>query len=155
MSARYVARNQLERLSALGYQLMSGFEAEFFMYRKDGGGDGGDVTTRPMFDGVDTQCNVIMAEHGELLCSMCDLLSAADIDVEAIHPESAPGQLEFATGCKFGIESADQMFRSVTFLLHIYPFPSPIAFTWFLLESSLPSILPSIINITVRHLTAY
>ena len=31
---RHVARTQLDRLSTLGYRLMSGFEAEFFVYRQ-------------------------------------------------------------------------------------------------------------------------
>jgi len=33
---RYLARAQLERLSELGYRFLSGHEAEFFMYHKDG-----------------------------------------------------------------------------------------------------------------------
>lgn len=104
---RYMARTQLERLSALGYQLMSGYEAEFFMYRKDGIGE---LTSRPMFHGVDIFSNVVQAEHDELICSMVEGLSAAGIDVVALNNEYASGQLEFTTGTKFGIESADQMF---------------------------------------------
>ena len=46
---RYLARTQLDRLSALGYRFMSGHEAEFVMFRKDGDGD---VISRPMFNGV-------------------------------------------------------------------------------------------------------
>jgi len=104
---RYVARTQLERLSALGYQLMSGYEAEFFMYRKDGQGE---LTSRPMFHGLDICRSVIQAEHEELICSMGEGLSAAGVDVIALHNEHSPGQFEIATGTKFGIESADQMF---------------------------------------------
>jgi len=33
---RHLARAQLQRLSTLGYRFLSGHEAEFFMYRKDG-----------------------------------------------------------------------------------------------------------------------
>ena len=100
---RYMARTQLERLSALGYQLMSGYEAEFFMYRKD-------WTSRPMFHGVDMFSSVILAEHDEMICSMAEGLSAAGVDVMSLQNEYGPGQIEFATGTKFGIESADQMF---------------------------------------------
>jgi len=106
--SRYVARTQLERLSTLGYQLMSGYEAEFFMYHKDGPDE--QLTSRPMFHGVDIYSGLIQAEHEELICSMCEGLSAAGVGVAAMHRECAPGKLEFATGAKFGIESADQMF---------------------------------------------
>ena len=104
---RYLARTQLERLSALGYRFLSGHEAEFFMYRKDGEGE---VTSRPMFHGVDVFSNFQLAEHEELVCSMYQGLSAAGVDILAMHTEYSPGQLEFPTGPKFGIESADQMF---------------------------------------------
>jgi len=104
---RYVARTQLKRLSELGYQLMSGFEAEFFMYRKDGIGA---VTDRPMFKGIDIFSSLILAEHDEVICSMYDSLSGAGVDVATLQTEYGPGQLEFATGTKFGVESADQMF---------------------------------------------
>ena len=103
---RYMARTQLERLSALGYQLMSGYEAEFFLYHKDGDGE---VTDRPMFHGVDIFSSLIMEEHGELIYSMGELLSAAGVDVATMKIEYSSGQLEFATGTSFGIESADQM----------------------------------------------
>ena len=104
---RHLARKQLDRLSALGYRFLSGHEAEFFMFRKDGEGE---LTSRPMFPGIDMFTNVLLAENDELLCFMADQLSTAGVDVEALHTEYAPGQLEFATGPKFGIESADQMF---------------------------------------------
>jgi len=104
---RYLARVQLERLSALGYKFFSGHEAEFFMYRKDGDGE---VTSRPMFHGVDVLSNLLLAEHEDLVCSMSKQLSAAGVDILSMHTEYASGQLEFATEPKFGIESADQMF---------------------------------------------
>jgi len=105
---RYMARTQLERLSTLGYQLMSGYEAKFFVYR-NGGGDR-ELTDRPLFHGGDFASSLIIEEHAELVYSMAELLSAAGVDVAAVHIEGSSGQLEFATGTKFGIESADQMF---------------------------------------------
>ena len=104
---RRAARTQLERLSALGYQLMSGYEAEFFVYRKDGDGAAID---RPMFDGVDVFSSLLLAERDELILSVCEGLSDAGVDVAAMQTEYAPGQLEFALGTKFGVASADQMF---------------------------------------------
>jgi len=104
---RYLARTQLDRLSALGYRLFSGHEAEFFMFCKDGDGD---LTSRPMFHGVEMFSNLILAENEELVCWLNEQLLAAGIDIEQMHPESATGQLEFATRPKFGIESADQIF---------------------------------------------
>jgi len=104
---RYMARTQLERLSTLGYQFMSGYEAKFFVYRN--GGDR-EVTDRPLFHGDDFASSLIIEEHAELVYSMAELLSAAGIDVAAVNNEGSSGQLEFATGTKFGIESPDQMF---------------------------------------------
>jgi len=104
---RYLARKQLDRLSALGYRFLSGYEAEFIMFLKDGEGE---VTSRPMFHGVDIFANLVLAENEELLCSVSKQLSAAGVDILSMQTEYAPGQLEFATGPKFGIESADQMF---------------------------------------------
>jgi len=105
---RYLARTQLERLSALGYRFLSGHEAEFFMFRKDGDGE---VTSRPMFHGVDVFSSLLLAEHEDLVCSMSEGLTAAGVDLLSLQTEYASGQLEFATGPKFGIESADQMFK--------------------------------------------
>ena len=105
---RYLARRQLDRLSALGYRFLCGHEAEFIVFRKDGEGE---VTSRPMFQGVDVFANVVFAEIEEFICFMFEQLSAADVDILAMHSEYSPGQLEFVTGPKFGIESADQMFK--------------------------------------------
>jgi len=105
---RYLARTQLERLSELGYRFLSGHEAEFFMYHKNGEGE---VTSRPMFHGVDIFSSLLLAEHEELVCSMSEGLSAAGVDILSMQTEYASGQLEFATVPKFGIESADQMFK--------------------------------------------
>ena len=104
---RYMARTQLDRLSALGYQLMSGYEAEFFMFRKDGDGD---MASRPVFSCTGFYSSVIMSEHEELMCWMAKCLSGAGVDIESMHAEYEPGQLELATAPKFGIRSADDVF---------------------------------------------
>ena len=104
---RYLAKKQLDRLSALGYRLLSGLKAEFFMFRKDGEGE---LTSRPMFHGVEMYTNVPLAENEEFVCFMAEQLSAAGVDIQTMQIKYAPGQMEFATGPKFGIESADQMF---------------------------------------------
>ena len=104
---RYVARTQLDRLSALGYQLMSGYEAEFFMFRKDADGH---MTSRPVFPCTGFFSSVFMSEHEELMCWMEKCLSGAGVDIESMHAEYEPGELELATAAKFGIKAADDMF---------------------------------------------
>ena len=104
---RYIAKKQLDRLSALGYRFLSGYEVECFMFRKDGEGE---VTSRPMFHGDDIYTNVLLAENEELICFMAEQMSAAGVDIVSMHPECASGLLEFSTGPKFGIESADDLF---------------------------------------------
>ena len=82
----------------------------------------GEVTSRPMFHGVHVLSNFVLAEHEELVCWMADGLAAAGVDVLSTHAEDASGQLEFATGPKFGIESADQMFtlKEAVKVVHIH-----------------------------------
>jgi len=64
-----------------------------------------------MFHGVDSFSNLLLAEHEELVCSMSKQLSEAGVDILSMQTEYASGQLEFVTVPKFGIESADQMFK--------------------------------------------
>ena len=104
---RYLARTQLDRLSALGYQLMSGYEAEFFVYHKDGDGE---VTNRPVFYGEDLYASTNLTEQTELLCWIVDCLSAAGVNIESIHGGHTPGLLELAMAPELGIKSADDMF---------------------------------------------
>jgi len=61
-------------------------------------------------NGADIFSSLIVEEHAELVYSMGELLTAAGVDVAAIHTEAASGQLEIALGTKLGVQSADQMF---------------------------------------------
>ena len=98
---RYVARRQLDRLTQLGYQLYSGFEAEFIVC---------DSTGKPVFTGHDMFVNTLFSEFESFLYSMDSKMAAAGVDVATLHTEYGNGQFEMALAPKYGIESADQMF---------------------------------------------
>jgi len=98
---RYVARRQLDRLTQLGYQLYSGFEAEFIVCDSNG---------KPVFTGHDMFVNTLFAEFESFIYSMDDKMAAAGVDVAALHSEYGDGQFEMALAPKYGIDAADQMF---------------------------------------------
>lgn len=100
---RYVARKQLEQLSAMGYELFSGFECEFLVSRLDNGErlfqDNGIYTTQAF------------AENEAYLYSLESQLRQSGIDIEGLHCEFSNGQFEFITHTECGLRSADNVFR--------------------------------------------
>jgi len=58
---RFMARTQLNRLEALGYKLLSGYEAEFFVYKCKDTQD--DVTSRPLFHGCDIFTSLLQVAY--------------------------------------------------------------------------------------------
>ena len=100
---RYVARRQLDRLTSLGYQLYSGFEAKFIVCDSTG--------NRPIFSTFDVLLSKRLAEYEEFNYSMDKKMVAAGIDVSTFQMEYDAGQFELVMAPKFGIEAADQMFK--------------------------------------------
>ena len=98
---RYVARRQLDQLRQLGYQLYSGFEAEFYIT---------DANGKPVYTGHDMFVNSMFSEFEPFLYSMDEKMAAAGVDVATMHTEYGDGQFEMALAPKYGIESADQLF---------------------------------------------
>ena len=101
---RYVARRQLSRLQQLGYQLKSGFEAEFAVYRTEDG-------TVPLFDGKGIYVSQCLAKVESLLYALESGLAANGVDVLSIQTECGPGQMELALAPVFDVAAADAMFR--------------------------------------------
>ena len=98
---RYVARRQLDHLKQLGYQLFSGFEAEFYIT---------DATGKPVYEGHELFTNSTFSEFEPFLYSMDEQMADAGVDVATMHTEYGDGQFEMALAPKYGIESADQLF---------------------------------------------
>lgn len=99
---RYVARRQLDRLEALGYQLFSGFEAEFVMCNSAG---------QPVYKGQSCFLNKRLAEYESFIYSMDEKVASAGINVATFQTEHGDGQFELVMAPKYGIKSADQMFK--------------------------------------------
>jgi len=103
---RYLARRQLRRLDQLGLRLYSAFEPEFIVLDRS--------VWKPIFGGPDRSeicTSQLQAEFESFLYDAEKLLSNGGINIEKIHTEYGPGQLEFVPQPKYGIESADTMFR--------------------------------------------
>ena len=87
---RQALKRQMEKAKAMGYELMTGPEAEFFLFRRDAAGDpvvdthdeGGYFDLTPVDRGEDARRDIVVA------------LEAMGFEVEAAHHEVAPGQHE-------------------------------------------------------------
>ncbi len=87
---RDALKRQMDKAKAMGYELMTGPEAEFFLFRRDAAGDpvvdthdeGGYFDLTPVDRGEDARRDIVVA------------LEAMGFEVEAAHHEVAPGQHE-------------------------------------------------------------
>ena len=103
---RYIARKQIDVLKQMGYEIISGFECEFIVSRKD--------TGEKLFQTNDCMSQLSFSENSALLYSLENQLRQSGIDVEAMHLEWSPGQVEFVTFHESGIRSVDNVFRLKT-----------------------------------------
>ncbi|XP_046328238.1 glutamine synthetase-like [Haliotis rufescens] len=99
---RYVARQQLQRLGDLGFDLYSGHEIEFILLDND--------TLKPVFAGDDMYSNRVFNNHSKLLFHFDRHFQESKIDVERYHVEMGPGLFEAVAKPKYGIESPDMAF---------------------------------------------
>ena len=95
---RYIARQQINRLSEMGYSLLSAHEHEFYVV--------GAESKKPLHQGNLRSSLNIFADC-DLLFDFADCLSGAGINVEAIDTEIYPGQVEITYKPTFGVRAAD------------------------------------------------
>ena len=108
---RQTLKRQKDRAKELGYSLMTGPEAEFFLFRRDASGDpivdthdsGGYFDLTPVDRGEDARRDIVVA------------LEAMGFEVEAAHHEVAPGQHEIDFKYGDAVATAD----NVTTFKHI------------------------------------
>ena len=100
---RYVARKQVDRLSQMGYKIMSAFEIECMMFEKD--------SLKPLTQGNDFAFALSFSRHEKMLYEFDRIMQPLGVDIETFHCEYSPGQFEFTFVPKYGIETADMMFR--------------------------------------------
>jgi glutamine synthetase len=102
---RQTLKRQMDKAKALGYTLMTGPEAEFFLFRRDADGnpivdthdEGGYFDLTPVDRGEEARRDIVVA------------LEAMGFEVEAAHHEVAPGQHEIDFKYGDAVTTADQV----------------------------------------------
>ena len=102
---RQTLKRQMEKAKAMGFTLMTGPEAEFFLFRRNAEGDaivdthdeGGYFDLTPVDRGEETRRDIVVA------------LEAMGFEVEAAHHEVAPGQHEIDFKYGDAISTADNV----------------------------------------------
>ena len=102
---RQTLKRQREKAKELGYTLMTGPEAEFFLFRRDAAGDpivdthdsGGYFDLTPVDRGEEARRDIVVA------------LEAMGFEVEAAHHEVAPGQHEIDFKYGDAVATADNV----------------------------------------------
>ena len=98
-------KKQMDRASALGYVLVTGPEAEFFLFRRDANGDpivdthdqGAYFDLTPVDRGEEARRDIVLA------------LEQMGFEVEAAHHEVAPGQHEIDFKYADAVTTADRV----------------------------------------------
>lgn len=104
-------RSALERVLATaqdryGLSVKLGFESEFVFFHKDEQPQ----NCLPVALDHFAYCQTAAIEAAaSVLDEICDALSALEIEVEQLHPESAPGQFEIVTRYSEALESCDKL----------------------------------------------
>ncbi len=104
---RYILKRQMERAAKLGYVFNTGPELEFFLFRRE---NGGDIRPLPHDQAGYFDSSTDLAQ--EVREDMVNALEAFGIVVEAAHHEVAPGQHEIDFEYSDGLRTAD---NAVTF----------------------------------------
>jgi glutamine synthetase len=102
---RRVLKRQIEAARALGYEMMAGVEAEFFLFRRGEGGSPSRLThdAGGYFD-------LTPVDLGEVARrDMVNVLELMGFEVEAAHHEVAPGQHEIDFRYSNALRTADDL----------------------------------------------
>jgi len=98
--ARYLARQQLDRLKQHGYTFLSGIEMEFIVTQN----------SAPVYLGADFYTNLLLSRNMEFLGAAEKQLAQAHINLEDLHVEPASGQFELNYQPTWGILGGDWPF---------------------------------------------
>lgn len=100
---RHVAWKQQQKLKALGLEIYSAYECESMI--KD------TKLNKPVTTGSDFACMYSMMKYEKKLLRFDQQMAKTGIDLEYIHPEYAPGQIEYVFKPNYGLESPDVLYR--------------------------------------------
>jgi glutamine synthetase len=102
---RLALRRQVRRAEALGYRMVAGPEAEFFLFQKDSSG-----VTLPETHDVGGYFDLTPVDQGEeCRRDIVVVLESMGFEVEAAHHEVAPGQHEIDFKYSEALECADNV----------------------------------------------
>ena len=99
---RHLARAQIQRLEAMGYDLRSGFEYEVYLADAD--------TGAPAFAGIQIFWSVRNNFDQGFVTVLLDSLRATGVDVITANVEYGPGQMEINFAPRTGLAAPDQAF---------------------------------------------
>jgi glutamine synthetase len=102
---RAVLRRQVERAASMGYVMMAGIEAEFFLFRAQP--DGGATTTTHDVGGYFDLAPVDRGEEARR--AMVEVLEEMGFEIEAAHHEVAHGQHEIDLKSADALKTADNI----------------------------------------------
>ena len=96
---RNMPRRMLSKLDNMGLQFYSGMELEFTLMNLE--------TQLPVFSGDRNRLMLLQAEYEPWFYDVASRMKRAGVSVGTMHIEYNPGQFEFTTQPRFGIEAAD------------------------------------------------
>jgi glutamine synthetase len=121
-SSRGVLRRQLRELADLGYELITGLELEFYLFRLEepslAMSECGYPPTPPKVSGLSHGFQYLTESRGdevsELLTVLQDHVEALGLPLLSVEDEWGPGQVEFTFAPEEGLRSADNalLFRT-------------------------------------------
>lgn len=103
---RTLARRQLAALAALGYELKSGFEYEFYLQRL--------ADRTPPFKGIQIFATLRNTFDEALVNDLLRSMTAVGVDIITCNAEYGPGQMEINFAPALGIRAADNAFTFKT-----------------------------------------
>ncbi len=101
VAPRYLAKRQLAELEALGYQLLSGYEYEFYLVDA--------ATRKASYSGIQLFGTLPPADQ-PVIYQILRSLSSIGVDIITADLEYAPGQIEINFAPGWGIDGADRAF---------------------------------------------
>jgi len=114
---RGVLRKVLDKAKAMGIEVFSGFEYEFFVFNETAQSirDKNFANLTPMAPGDFGYSVIRNTVEAETYQSILDLCETMDMGLEGLHEETGPGVLEAAIGYTEALESADRAAMFKTF----------------------------------------
>jgi glutamine synthetase len=103
-SPRWLARQMVERLQRLGYELRAGFEYEFYLVTRWGD------ERKPVFNNIEIFWTLNNNFDPQLMRKLLDNLGESGVDIITANAEYGPGQFEINYAPKVGISAADTAF---------------------------------------------